>query len=172
MMQRVDLAKIDLEKRLLAQEEKLSLVNTAAEKRSASLETELREVIQSVPVSSSGVVVEQKVVADSVPVVKASSSEVVVEQPPSVAVSKTDVNPKPATSSKPSISTKPTVSSKSSLKEVAQVTKAENTSENLLLSWPATGYTLQMSGARSKESALGFIAVQSNSSDFYHFETV
>lgn len=173
-----DLAKSDLEKRLLAQEEKLSLVKTSAEKRSASLETELREVIKSAPVSGSGVVVEQKVVADSVPVVKPNSSKEVVEQPPSVAVSEADLSPKPTASSKPivsskpSISTKPTVSSKSSLKEVAQVTKAKNTSENVLLSWPATGYTLQMSGARSKESALGFIAAQPNSSDFYHFETV
>jgi septal ring-binding cell division protein DamX/type II secretory pathway predicted ATPase ExeA len=167
-----DLAKSDLEKRLLEQEEKLSLVRASAEKRSASLETELREVIQSAPVNSSGVVVEQKVIADSVPVVKPNSSEVVVEQPPSVAVSKADLSPKPTINSKPAISSKPTVSSKSSIKEIVQVTKAKNTSEDLLLSWPATGYTLQMSGARSKESALGFIAAQPNSSDFYHFETV
>ncbi|MAY41383.1 MULTISPECIES: AAA family ATPase [unclassified Neptuniibacter] len=173
-----DLAKSDLEKRLLAQEEKLSLVKTSAEKPSVSLETELREVIQSAPVSSSGVVDEQKVVADSVPVVKPNSSKVVVEHPPSVAVSEADLSPKPVASSKPilsskpSISAKPTESSKSSLKDVVQVVKAKNTSENVLLSWPATGYTLQMSGARSKESALGFIAAQSNSSDFHHFETV
>ena len=44
--------------------------------------------------------------------------------------------------------------------------------EKELLGWPSKGYTLQMLGARSKASALDFIASQADASKFYHFETV
>lgn len=45
-------------------------------------------------------------------------------------------------------------------------------SESVLLTWKSSGYTLQMTGARSKQSALEFIAAQSNPSKFHHFETI
>ena len=44
--------------------------------------------------------------------------------------------------------------------------------ETALLGWPSKGYTLQMLGARSKASALDFIAGQSDASQFYYFETI
>ncbi|WP_286240243.1 SPOR domain-containing protein [Neptuniibacter halophilus] len=47
-----------------------------------------------------------------------------------------------------------------------------STSESLLLSWPESSYTLQMLGARSKESALEFISSQPDSSLFYYFSTI
>lgn len=45
-------------------------------------------------------------------------------------------------------------------------------SEQTLMNWPDKGYTLQMLGARSEESALGFIMSQQKPSDFYHFSTI
>ncbi|WP_415897416.1 SPOR domain-containing protein [Neptuniibacter sp. QD72_48] len=45
-------------------------------------------------------------------------------------------------------------------------------SEQALMDWPDKGYTLQMLGARSEESALGFIKSQQKPSDFYHFSTI
>ncbi len=45
-------------------------------------------------------------------------------------------------------------------------------SERDLLAWKSSDYTLQMTGARSKQSALAFIAAQSDPSKFYYFETI
>jgi len=77
----------------------------------------------------------------------------------------------------PSLSSAPekkTVSAVPSKKELAPQNKvaAIAPSENVLLSWESSGYTLQMTGARSKQSALEFIAAQSDPSKFHHFETI
>lgn len=143
----VDPAKKDLAQRLLAQEAKISSDKEGkeVESRASALEDELREVVQAVPVSES----KRMAIAEEIDVVVSKSIEPVVEQPPSVAV----VKPKPK-------------------KSIPAVKIANDGSEGLLLSWPSAGYTLQMSGARSKDSALDFIASQPNSSEFYHFETV
>ncbi|WP_415886715.1 AAA family ATPase [Neptuniibacter sp. QD37_6] len=45
-------------------------------------------------------------------------------------------------------------------------------SEQALMNWPDKGYTLQMLGARSEESALGFVKSQKKPSDFYYFSTI
>ncbi|WP_415893197.1 SPOR domain-containing protein [Neptuniibacter sp. PT8_73] len=50
--------------------------------------------------------------------------------------------------------------------------KGLSQSEKALMGWPDKGYTLQMLGARSEESALGFIKSQQKPSDFYHFSTI
>ena len=53
------------------------------------------------------------------------------------------------------------------------VNVANNSSgEKALLSWPSSGYTLQMLGARSEKSAVEFIQSQGSSKKFYHFSTV
>jgi len=43
--------------------------------------------------------------------------------------------------------------------------------EQSLLTWADKGYTLQMLGARSKDSAVGFIKAQVNPNEFYYFST-
>ncbi|WP_415899905.1 SPOR domain-containing protein [Neptuniibacter sp. QD48_11] len=57
-------------------------------------------------------------------------------------------------------------------KEEAVASKGLSQSEQALMGWPDKGYTLQMLGARSEESALGFIKSQQKPSDFYHFSTI
>ena len=44
--------------------------------------------------------------------------------------------------------------------------------EEALLTWPSSGYTLQMLGARSKESAVEFIKSQKSPENFLYFSTV
>ncbi|WP_415904976.1 SPOR domain-containing protein [Neptuniibacter sp. QD48_55] len=57
-------------------------------------------------------------------------------------------------------------------KEETIASKGLSQSEQALMGWPDKGYTLQMLGARSEESALGFIKSQQKPSDFYHFSTI
>jgi len=57
-------------------------------------------------------------------------------------------------------------------KVVATTAKGLSQSEQALMNWPDKGYTLQMLGARSAESALGFIKSQKKPGDFYHFSTI
>jgi DamX protein len=90
-------------------------------------------------------------------VVEENSPAAVIEKAPSVAseVVVATVLPKPKPKPKP----KPQI-------------KSVSVHESVLLGWPAKGYTLQMLGARSKASALDFIAGQSDASQFYYFETI
>lgn len=61
---------------------------------------------------------------------------------------------------------------KKGVKEVVVKADASLTeSEEMLLSWPATGYTLQMLGAGVKSSAEKFIRAQAESQKFYLFQT-
>lgn len=62
-------------------------------------------------------------------------------------------------------------------KQVAEVQKTPVKSkytemESAILGWKGSGYTLQMLGARSKQSAVGFIQSQKDKSNFYYFSTI
>lgn len=76
---------------------------------------------------------------------------------------------------KPAMVAKPVETSKSAPKLAEAVISRKKTSltesEEMLMSWPATGYTLQMSGASVKSSAEKFIRAQAEPQKFYLFET-
>ncbi|MGH1462271.1 MAG: SPOR domain-containing protein [Neptuniibacter sp.] len=86
---------------------------------------------------------------------QAKKNTSVVETPPSVASIKVD---------EPEI-----VKPKQTKKPVQQ---KYSTTESAILKWDASGYTLQMLGARSKKSALDFINRQKDSANLYYFSTL
>ncbi|MCP4596497.1 AAA family ATPase [Neptuniibacter sp.] len=89
------------------------------------------------------------------------------------------VSGSPVITKKPALALKeaePSVSAKRPenkvVKSVANSAAVSSSSDALLLKWKSSGYTLQMLGARSEESALKFIKNQKKPGDFHHFETV
>ncbi|WP_201356399.1 SPOR domain-containing protein [Amphritea japonica] len=74
--------------------------------------------------------------------------------------------------SKPVIAPAPVVSPKPAPKPlISAVESSLSESEEVLMSWPASGYTLQMLGAGVKKSAEKFINAQAEPQKFYLFQT-
>ena len=178
-------ARQSLSDRLKAQEEKLkpqmqSDSKPAVEPKTADT-TELSPAVSTESV-------------DPVTENKAAQAEVVKVEAPAQAVSK----PMPAselesdlrkvvegkTELKPTLSVDPEVKPAATAiapkvkepvivqKESVKPTKVGlSVNEQSLLTWADKGYTLQMLGARSKDSAIGFIKAQVNPNEFYYFST-
>ncbi|WP_420599934.1 AAA family ATPase [Neptuniibacter sp.] len=142
------IAKQELERRLALQEKKIEEKKPDLEKiekqdQVARIADELREVVT----ENAKEVVESKV-------------EPVAEAPPSVKVIKPEkVEPEIVKTEPPKVAVKAPVSKYSS-------------SEQTILGWKASGYTLQMLGARSQKSAENFIAQQKDPAQFYYFSTI
>ena len=93
-------------------------------------------------------------------VVELKKVEPVAEAPPSVKVIKPEkVELEIVKTEPPKVAVKAPVSKYSS-------------SEQTILDWKASGYTLQMLGARSQKSAENFIAQQKDPAQFYYFSTI
>lgn len=142
------IAKQELERRLALQEKKIEEKKPDLEKiekqdQVARIADELREVVA----ENAKEAVESKV-------------EPVAEAPPSVKVVKQEkVEPEIVKTEPPKVAVKAPVSKYSS-------------SEQTILDWKASGYTLQMLGARSQKSAENFIAQQKDPAQFYYFSTI
>lgn len=143
-----NIAKQELERRLAQQEKKIEEKKPDLEKiekqdQVARIADELREVVA----ENAKEAVESKV-------------EPVAEAPPSVKVVKQEkVEPEIVKIEPPKVAAKAPVSKYSS-------------SEQTILGWKASGYTLQMLGARSQKSAENFIAKQKDPAQFYYFSTI
>ncbi|WP_299179966.1 AAA family ATPase [uncultured Neptuniibacter sp.] len=139
--------------------------NALAEKIKADLAARLKEQEAKIEVE------QERLAEDSAPVSApvASAKTVVVEPSPSVVA---------ASKKQSSISNKEeivlSVNRNPTVKEVEPAAKGVDVSsdEKDLLSWSSSDYTLQMLGARSEESALGFVKSQQEPDKFYLFSTV
>lgn len=142
------IAKQELESSLAQQEKKIEEKKPDLEKvekqdQVARIADELREVV-----------------AENAKEAVESNVEKAAEAPPSVKVVKQEkVEPKIVKKEPPKVAVKAPVSKYSS-------------SEQTILGWKASGYTLQMLGARSQKSAENFIAQQKDSAQFYYFSTI
>jgi DamX protein len=78
-----------------------------------------------------------------------------------------------AETKKPEVSSAPKSSSKAkSENNLSRDTKDFSTQEKMILSWDASGYTLQIVGLSSEKAALEFIATQSNKKDLLLFKSL
>ncbi|MDO6563042.1 AAA family ATPase [Amphritea sp. 1_MG-2023] len=99
-------------------------------------------------------------------------SEPVIKPPqPAVPAEKTQVTPSAEPIAK--VEAAKTVKTVASAKPSVAATRAEKLTEaeQMLMSWPATGYTLQMLGAGQRSSAEKFIRAQAEPQKFYMFQT-
>jgi len=157
-------AKKELEQRIALQEKKVEEAKVTPEQQDkqdnvARIAEELREVIKENTPEASTVTKPETVAAEVPPSVKPVSE---VKKVKPVVAYKDSAKPKPP---------KPELKKPAPAKP--EVSKSKYTaSENKILSWKSTGYTLQMLGARSRKSAMDFIAKQNNSERFYYFSTV
>lgn len=149
-------AKQELEQKLALQEQKMEAKKAPPkqpEKKDevSRIAEELQEVVTTNTTSKSSVDKKaQELTKESPPSAKVVNAEKVPnKEPESKKAEPVKVEPKP-----------PVVASK------------YNASESRILSWKESGYTLQMLGARSKESALSFIANQKSSEKFHYFSTI
>lgn len=134
-------------------------------------DTQVRSEIALVETLKPGIVRQEVTVAQ--PIKQAS---VLPKEAPKQLPEKTvQLTPDPVVS-KPVIAAKPVELSKPApKKEIKEVVVKANISltdsEEMLLSWPATGYTLQMLGAGVKSSAEKFVRAQAEPQKFYLFQT-
>ncbi|MGY8870201.1 MAG: AAA family ATPase [Pseudomonadales bacterium] len=115
-------------------------------------------------VSKPAVVVEPSVVSKSVAV-----AVKVVPKPKVVISEKGTVAP---TSAKPKSVVSEVISSEKVKKVVSKAKSNKWLKEEQLLSWPSTGYTLQVLGARSQSSVVQFMEALDSRDRLYYFTTV
>lgn len=144
----------ELDKRLKIQETRLQAENKKVEPQATA-------IIQPEVTSSE---------VSSVPEVSARAKTIKEEFKAVIAASSDEVEPKAVQPKEvpPAVAVVP---AKPKLSAPVKLS-ASSQDESVLLGWPATGYTLQMLGARSEKSAKDFIAAQSSPEKFHFFSTV
>lgn len=156
-------AQLELERRLALQEKKIEdqkqetaeePVQKDEEKQVSRIAEELREVVKTA--NSEASTTKTKEIAEAPPSMKvaekAPGQEVKQEKPKQEVVEKVAQE----------------VAKPLSLPKTSKYSASENT----ILAWKSSGYTLQLLGARSKKSALDFISKQKGSEQFYYFSTI
>lgn len=155
-------AQLELERRLALQEKKLEEqqgvveqpVQNGEEDQVSRIAEELREVVKDADSDASAE--KGKEIAETPPTLK------VIGKTPEQDVKEAKLEQEVVEKATPEVS-QPLSAPKSSKYSV---------SENTILSWKSSGYTLQLLGARSKQSALDFISKQKDSEQFYYFSTI
>jgi len=158
----------ELARRLEQQEAKKESIVSQPASLSSSSDKSSEEVV-AVSEAAAGMVSDKapSLAQELSAVVEQGRQPVVQEKPEIVVVAKAKEVVKPTAISEPEVVATPVVGS-----SVVQKVTGASKDEKTLLGWPASGYTLQMLGARSEESAKNFIRSQADSTNFYHFSTV
>jgi|GEM_PF-3200480 len=164
-------ARLELEKRLAAYENRA--VNTAIVEPVAAPSDQP-------PLPVSRVITELTPAEDKPPAASAAAQPTVVSQQPVIAPASiapagaVAVPPAVAAQPAPVVVKKPAVAVVEARPEVrpAPVRNVVAAREDELLSWPSTGFTLQLQGSRAAKSALDFIRQQADKRNFYYFTTI